>query len=56
MEYIDDDFFYYQTILKYRVRVERKVLRADKGIPVKWFYLIKERYRQHYDIENIIIE
>lgn len=56
MEYIDEDLFYYQAILKYRVRVERKVLRADKGIPVKYFYMAKQRYKKHYQIENVIVE
>lgn len=56
MEYVQDRVIYWYMVKNYHVRVERQILRIDKGIPVRWFYIIKKEYKKHYIIKNVVVE
>ena len=56
VEFVQDRVIYWYMIREYNVRVERNVLRIDKGIPVRWFYIIKENYKKDYNIKNVVVE
>lgn len=56
VEFVQDRVIYWYMIREYNVRVWKDVLRIDKGIPVRWFYIIKNEYKRKYNIKEIIVE
>jgi len=57
VEFVQDRVIYWYMMREYHVRLDNKgVLRIDKGIPVRWFYIIKNNYKSKCDIKNIIVE
>lgn len=57
MEFVQDKVIYWYMMREYHVRLDAKgILRIDKGIPVRWFYIIKNNYKNKCDIKNVIVE
>ena len=56
VEYVSEQAIKWYMEKTYHVRLWKDVLRIDKGIPVKWFYIIKNEYKRKYNIKEIIVE